>query len=290
MNINPSLIIFANFRIDNEERYLRMKDSLLSFKKIAAKKWVINVRGNYKEKTLLFLKNNLGNKLVYSQLESKYGWFHDTRKLLKEIDSDFVLFWLEDHINLSKIEEYEDIIVEMQQNKCDQLTYTWWYPEFKDVFSPIKSSESKRLDYFEINPMNIKKLEQLQGRYLIPLSIPGIFSVSFFKKIIQSNHPKLKRWPKATPFDFEKRSTDIEFMNFKHALPKFELFASIDDNNRSKGAYCLIDRGMYENRISREEMLIDEKREKKTNPLPEWLKRPLRLVLTFIKRIRYTYE
>ena len=31
MNINPSLIIFANFRIDNEERYLRMKDSLLSF-------------------------------------------------------------------------------------------------------------------------------------------------------------------------------------------------------------------------------------------------------------------
>ena len=105
----PSLIIFANFRIDNEERYLRMQDSLASFKDICAYRWVINIRGEFKEQASIFLKTHLGAKLVCSQLESKLGWFHDTRSLLKEIDSEFVLFWLEDHINLSKVEEYENI-------------------------------------------------------------------------------------------------------------------------------------------------------------------------------------
>ena len=50
----PSLTIFANFRIDNEERYLRMQDSFLSFKDISAEKWVVNVRGPYKERALIF--------------------------------------------------------------------------------------------------------------------------------------------------------------------------------------------------------------------------------------------
>ena len=52
----PTLTIFANFRINNEERYQRMKNSFMSFKDINAQKWVINVRGSYKLKTILFLK------------------------------------------------------------------------------------------------------------------------------------------------------------------------------------------------------------------------------------------
>ncbi|WP_157834490.1 hypothetical protein [Candidatus Ruthturnera calyptogenae] len=50
----PTLTIFANFRINNEERYQRMKDSFESFKDIKAQKWVINVRGSYKLKTIFF--------------------------------------------------------------------------------------------------------------------------------------------------------------------------------------------------------------------------------------------
>ena len=56
---NTSLVVFANFRIDNEERYLRLKDSFFSFKDISAEKWVINIRGSYKEQTKNFLQENL---------------------------------------------------------------------------------------------------------------------------------------------------------------------------------------------------------------------------------------
>ena len=53
-----SLVVFANFRIDNEERYLRLKDSFFSFKDISAEKWVINIRGSYKEQTKNFLQEH----------------------------------------------------------------------------------------------------------------------------------------------------------------------------------------------------------------------------------------
>ena len=55
---NTSLVIFANFRIDNKERYLRMQDSFFSFKDISAEKWVIIIRGSYKEQTMNFLQEH----------------------------------------------------------------------------------------------------------------------------------------------------------------------------------------------------------------------------------------
>ena len=87
-----SLVVFANFRINNEERYLRLKDSFFSFKDISAKKWVINIRGSYKEQTKFFLQEHLQDKFYHHNIESKKGWFHDTRTMLKDIDSDFVFF------------------------------------------------------------------------------------------------------------------------------------------------------------------------------------------------------
>jgi len=45
---DPSLTIFANFRIDTKERFEIMKISYYSFKGISASKWVINVRGEFK--------------------------------------------------------------------------------------------------------------------------------------------------------------------------------------------------------------------------------------------------
>ena len=62
----PSLAIFANFHIDNEERYLRMCDSLLSFKDIKPEQWIINIRGKYQEMAAKYLKENIQNNLFIS--------------------------------------------------------------------------------------------------------------------------------------------------------------------------------------------------------------------------------
>ena len=55
----PSLAIFTNFLIDNDERLQRMKDSFYSFKDIKAKEWVINIRGSLKHKAGNFLRKEL---------------------------------------------------------------------------------------------------------------------------------------------------------------------------------------------------------------------------------------
>ena len=250
-----SLTIFANFRIDNEERYQRMKDSFLSFKDISAEKWVINIRGAYREETLNFLKKHLRSKLCYYEMESKKGWFHDTRIMLKDINSDFVFFWIEDHINMVDISKYDEILDEMQENECEHLAYSWWHNKYKKKFSSLEKKESASLNIYEMNKENIKTIEKNISHYFYIISAVSITSSRLFKKIISSDHPRLKRWPKETPFDFEKRSTDMEFVPFNHAISKFELFASIDDNHGTGERYSLIDRGLYPNRMTREKIV-----------------------------------
>ena len=95
------LSVFANFRIDSKERLLRMRDSFDSFCDEDVDKWVVNIRGPLKEEAGEFLRNRLGEKLELFELESKKGWFHDSRKMLNKINSDYVFFWIEDHLNIN---------------------------------------------------------------------------------------------------------------------------------------------------------------------------------------------
>jgi hypothetical protein len=291
---STSLVIFANFRIDNTERYLRMQDSFLSFKDISAEKWVINIRGLYKEEAFHFLQGHLKNKLYNYNLESKEGWFHDTRIMLKDIDSDFVFFWIEDHINMVDASKYDEILDEMKENECEHLTYSWWHNKYKKNFSSLAKKGSDSLNIYKMNKKNIKAIEKDIGHYFYIVSAVSITSSKLFKKIIHSNHPRLKRWPKETPFDFEKRSTDTEFLPFNHAVSKFELFASIDDNHLTGERYSLIDRGLYPDRMSREDLKDLEFNNEKNKFIwiKKFLPKPILKLLTdvyiFFKRIRYS--
>ena len=67
--ISPSLTIFSNFFIDNEERLQRMKDSFYSFRDIKPKEWVINIRGSLKYDAGNFLKSELNENLNLSYFD-----------------------------------------------------------------------------------------------------------------------------------------------------------------------------------------------------------------------------
>ena len=49
------LTVFANFSIDNNERFLRLKDSFSSFCDILPDEWVVNVRGSKRNEVAEFL-------------------------------------------------------------------------------------------------------------------------------------------------------------------------------------------------------------------------------------------
>jgi len=66
--------------------------------------------------------------------------------------------------------------------------------------------------------------------------------------LITKRSPFFRRWPKTLPFDMEKRVNDKFWLPIKISMPKFELFATIDDDMGGvRGS--LISRGLYPNRV-----------------------------------------
>jgi hypothetical protein len=242
-----SLTIFTNFRINDEERFQRMKDSFNSIKEINAAKWIINVRGDYRDETSSFLKNNLKNLVEIHNLESKKGWFYDTKILLDNIKTDYILYWTEDHINLASINDFNSILQELELTNTDYMFTSWFiFDKMTNVYKNINMTQMKFIDVFDLDKILAKKIKKTHPHHYI-ISLQGIFKTTLFKKIVNSKHPYLRRWPKETPFDLEKKITDIEFLPFKTAIPKYELFAPIDDD--MCGYPCSLQtRGLYPKR------------------------------------------
>lgn len=252
------ITIFANFRIDTEERYIRLVDSLNSLKNLDIKEWIVNIRGSYRSHVVDILKQEIKEGLHIYDLNSKYGWFHDSRVMLEKISSPYVLFWIEDHIRQCSDHQFSKIVNELSANNIDYMEYSWWAREVLDGFNNIHLSESDSYYYCEYskkeNSTRQKNYLKSHEKMVYIISVTSIFSFKLFSKILKSNHPYLRRWPKNTPFDFEKRGDDLSFLPIKIAIPKFEIFAPIDDDNLYKGS-SLISRNLYPNRISREDLL-----------------------------------
>ena len=284
-----NLDIFANFFINSEEKFIRMKDSFFSFEKISPHKWVVNVRGKFSKEVVCFLKSKLKRKLVISTLNSKNGWFHDTRNLMQHIESDYVLFWIEDHINIADVKVYKNIFREMAITNSDHM-FISFFKHSKD-FRKFKFEKLKFIKTTTLTSDNVKLLKNQRSKYPYMISTVSISKNSFFKKIIYSNNPFLKRWPKKTPFDFEKRTSDKEFLPFNLSFPNFELFASIDDDAGLENV-SLISRKLYPKRVERQDISSVEALRKKNKVLtiikmysPEFLKS----IYHFFKRLYYTF-
>lgn len=293
-----SLTVFANFRIDSHERLKRMKDSYYSFHKTKINEWIINIRGEYKNSAAKFLNQKLGNKLYLSTLETGNGWFFDSKIIAKRISSDYVFIWIEDHICTCGEKKFDLILNEIKKNNIEYLQYSWFgngllLKEFRN----IKKKQSKSLSFLNYNisahKTRCKNSEQTLGIKPYIIGLQGIFKVDFFFKILNSKKPFLRRWHKDTPFDFEKNGNDTYILPIKYGLPKFEVFSSIDDDNRYPGS-SLISRKKYPNRVIRLQMNEIRQRQLSSSKFII-IKKIMKKILFFsflkniIKRISYQF-
>jgi glucosyl-dolichyl phosphate glucuronosyltransferase len=239
----PTLTVFANFCIDSRESLQRMKDSYLSFRQIDAQKWVVNIRGAFQNEARSFLEENLGTRLVMFQMQSREGWFFDSRIMLREISSDFVLIWIEDHISMVQdCDIYDEILKEMQLSKVEFLPYSFFWSTKR--YDDIKRHEMKTISWMDLDIHNFELLQRRAPKAYI-IHLLGIFDFKLFNKIVQDDdYRQTIKWPKETPFNFEKSWHDVHWLPIRIGLPKQELFASIDDDSSQPGS-CLISRGLY---------------------------------------------
>lgn len=250
-----TLTVFANFRIDSEERLLRMKDSFASFCGAKIFQWVINIRGKLRQEACDFLKKQLGSNLKLYELESPQGWFYDSRKMLNVIDTEYVLVWVEDHICTCGVKNLNEVVDDIVSNSVDYIGYSWYgLGAFRREFDGLKIIVGRSIDFvyynFTSNKKRQKNCMKLIGSKTYIVSLQGIFSLKLFNSILTSNKPIIPRWPKETPFDFEKRWDDTQILPLKYGVPQFEIFSAIDDDNKHPGS-SLISRKLYPARVLR---------------------------------------
>lgn len=293
-----SLTIFGNFRIDSHERFLRMKDSFNSFEAANIDNWVLNIRGPLKNQAIEFLKGRLDNRLIVTSIESQNGWLHDTIILSKSIKTKYILVWVEDHICTCGPLNLDLIVKDLITNSVEYMGYSWYgqglfIEEFNGI--PFTSSNTINVINYDIDAdfQRQKNSTKLIGSKSYLVSLCGIFSYSFFLKILHSKRSFLLRWPRNTPFNFEMSYDDKCILPISYGIPKFELFSSIDDDNRHIGS-SLIARGLYPNRQTRKSMVeIRQKALKiKNHKIPLFIKNNKFIAYAYnlFLRIKYTFE
>ena len=242
--MKSNLTIFANFFIDSEERFLRMKDSLESMKKINVDKYVVNVRGRFASQAFSFIQSNV-KSLSLTSLESSLGWFNDTSKLMNRINSSYVLIWIEDHICTTP-ESINGIVDKMEQCDADILTYSFWQNgKFLERYLGIDQIDFELITWFD----HTNALHDQTNHESFLISYPSIMKKDLFQKIVEDGG-KGGRWSKMTPFNFEKTSAETNWLPLRRANPKIELFASIDDDHGVIGSSLQM-RGIYPKRETR---------------------------------------
>lgn len=239
-----NLTVFANFFIDSEERFLRMKDSFISMKGIQVDQYIVNVRGRFAANVADFLQSNIPELKIFF-LQSYLGWFYDTSMLLGLINTSYVLLWIEDHLCLTP-HLVNAVVNEMEDSDADILTYSFWQNgAFLDRYAYFFQHELALTSYFDHDVASQNK--NPDNSFLI--SYASILKASLFNKIINDNGVGMN-WPKESPFGFEKPSTHLNWLPLRRSIVNFELFASIDDDHGSRGS-SLISRSLYPKRIER---------------------------------------
>ena len=251
---------------------MRLKDSFFSFNQAYIDKWIINARGTLGEEALQFLREHLGERLVKYEIETDIGWLNDTRLMLGSIDTDYVLYWVEDQICMCGPDRLDEVINEMKKLNVDYMGYSWFG-------LGTSTSEFLGLPHKGLNCISVIDYDKKAHRTRIAnsvkligiqshiISLPGIFSTKLFSQLLQERKFFLRRYPKVTPFDFERTWKDTDVLPLKYGVPKFELFCTIDDDNQVPGS-SLISRGLYPERLSRDELLKVRNSEFKKQSFP----------------------
>lgn len=269
-----------------------MKDSFYSFSDVQPAEWKINIRGRLKHEAGDFLRSELSEAADILFLNSSRGWLYDSRSYMSSIRSDYVLCWIEDHICLVDSATLLDVITEMSILSVDQLMYSWFHHASLRKFASLPVLDNlPNIITYRIDKESVQIAKQKLGHDFYIVSLVSIFRKDFFLDILSSRRPWLKRWPKHLPFDFEKKSGDLVSPLIIAGMPKVELFASIDDHHGNLG-YSLVSRGLYPNRMTRDQIKVIEYGAAPSNgmfqALPRLIRVPFLAVSIFVRRLGYS--
>lgn len=223
-----SVTIFGNLRINTPVRLEHMKSTFLSFKEVSDN-WVINVRGDYREEAIHFLKEQLGQKLVLGDLlDDSRGWITNALELLGKAKYEYVLIWLEDHMCMVSPDIIQGAVNEMAEHKVDYMPYSWWmFGKSRKVFDELAYEvHMQKGTYISSLTLTPSKwaLVRKHGHPYFLISMLGIFRKEFLRTMWSKDQHRL-------PLIFKKAIFKVFGVLTKIGFPKQghkELFSKIN--------------------------------------------------------------
>lgn len=295
-----TVCVFANIQISNSVRFGAFKKSFLSLSNVDFDKWYINIRGSLKEKAEAFLRSHLGAKLVLFDLNSR-NWHRDSRIMFASVNEKAIFYWIEDHILQIEPMVLSKISLDFIKNSCDYMSYSFWgfgshVREFSGVTARVSCEYFDIIDYGKSeNEIRQKTAAEIYGTKAYIVGLCGLFSYEFFhSNLFNKRILPLRRWPKATPFDFERSPADLWILPFRIAVPKLEISCSLDDDNQVAGS-SLVSRALENIEISRNELLQMEGRGQSKRKIKLFFKRIpmynslLQPIVRLIKRLSFYF-
>ena len=250
----PTVSVFANFLIESPERLLRMQDTILPLLGFGFQNWVVNVRGDLAEKACSYIKEQVADELVLTSETNALGWLSQTFEMSANLKGDYVLIWLEDHMLMADHKTLSNVVTDMNKTSCDVLMSSWFTEAYHEQYKPLtRSEETATMISYKLNEVTTKHICKEKLSLVFVSSMTSIMTKDYFQ--LNARPQFIRCWPHETPFDFEISWFGRVKPDVVLGQAKLEIFASIDDSARSK-TYSLIDRGLYPNRVSREDMRI----------------------------------
>ena len=138
-----NISLFANFRIDSNERLQRMQDSLVSISGVNFLNYVINIRGSYRYEARNFIEHLVTDSLIISTEEDPRGWMDQSLDLSEKLSADRVFIWVEDHIFMSSPKIFLETIEEAFNAGADCLYYSFLTPAITSQYSDLEIYEDR---------------------------------------------------------------------------------------------------------------------------------------------------
>jgi hypothetical protein len=230
--------IFSNFRIRSDEQLAILDTNLRLLERVRAKEWIINIRGDLKYEAAELFKQYTLKNLCIKHIETEFGWCSDSFELSNLVTADYIIQIIEDQFLICNPLLLENIVTEMRIFNIEHLEYSWFGgAKLEGCLERIEYKDENYLKYYDLTPVtNIQRHKNYQKHFayegdVYAISLPSIIKTSLFRKICEYSNPQRRRFEQSTPFDFERAGVDVDYLPIRIAFPKYELFASLDDDN-----------------------------------------------------------
>lgn len=276
--------LLINLKIDENEKFELFK---ITFSDIAEifDELHIKIRGLLSHNCIDYIKNYSFNNINFYQELQELDWINATLEMLENVKSRSIFLFLEDHKLLDTRKSLAAILTEFDVKSLDYLCYSFFRANQLGVNNllPLNPIQYRYFSKVLIDDDKLALIGKISPSYC-STSLVGVFSLEFFRAILQAENKRFKIYNKllsfilssvfgypknkyflnlinnniswlnsclciynpSSPFNLEK--IWFEFLprcrQWSYGFLRRELFANYDDDNGADGE-SLIKRGLY---------------------------------------------